>query len=119
MSAWTYCLVSDIDTMVVDSLKALDPNRPIREVDIPHVTTDLVASLITPGLGAAFGQPVLLENFPALGLTQRSATFSSRLSISGPHDVRGTPMAATFSPALMQPLSHSPARTSFSICAMP
>ena len=25
--------VSDIDTVVVDSLKALDPNRPIREAD--------------------------------------------------------------------------------------
>jgi hypothetical protein len=26
--------VSDIDTVVVDRLKALDPNRPIREADI-------------------------------------------------------------------------------------
>jgi hypothetical protein len=26
---------SDIDTAVVDSLKALDPKRPIREADIP------------------------------------------------------------------------------------
>jgi hypothetical protein len=26
--------VSDIDTAVVGSLKALDPNRPIREADI-------------------------------------------------------------------------------------
>ena len=26
--------MSDIDTVVVDSLKALDPNRPIREADI-------------------------------------------------------------------------------------
>jgi hypothetical protein len=26
--------VSDIDTAVVDSLKVLDPERPIREVDI-------------------------------------------------------------------------------------
>ena len=26
--------VSDIDTVVVDSLKALDPKRPIREADI-------------------------------------------------------------------------------------
>jgi hypothetical protein len=33
--------VSDIDTVLVDSLKALDPKRPIREADmcsaIPHV----------------------------------------------------------------------------------
>ena len=26
---------SDIDTAVVDSVKALDPNRPIREADMP------------------------------------------------------------------------------------
>jgi hypothetical protein len=26
--------VSDIDTAAVDSLKALDPNRPIREADM-------------------------------------------------------------------------------------
>ena len=28
--------VSDFDTVVVDSLKALDPNRPIREADLEH-----------------------------------------------------------------------------------
>jgi hypothetical protein len=28
--------VSDIDTATVDSLKALDPNRPIREADIEN-----------------------------------------------------------------------------------
>ena len=27
--------VGDIDAAVVDSLKALDPNRPIREADMP------------------------------------------------------------------------------------
>jgi hypothetical protein len=27
-------LASDVDTVLVDSLKALDPNRPIREADI-------------------------------------------------------------------------------------
>ena len=26
--------MSDIDTVVMDSLKALDPNRPIREADM-------------------------------------------------------------------------------------
>ena len=31
--------MSDIDTVVVDSLKALDPNRPIREADIRHEGT--------------------------------------------------------------------------------
>jgi hypothetical protein len=29
--------VSDIDTATVDNLKALDPNRPIREADILSV----------------------------------------------------------------------------------
>jgi hypothetical protein len=29
--------VSDIDTVVVDSLKVLDPERPIREADIRNV----------------------------------------------------------------------------------
>jgi hypothetical protein len=27
--------VSDIDTVVADSLKVLDPKRPIREADVP------------------------------------------------------------------------------------
>ena len=30
--------MSDIDTVVMDSLKALDPNRPIREADILRTT---------------------------------------------------------------------------------
>jgi len=35
--------VSDIDTaMVVDSLKALDPKRPIREADIGHLVDHLM-----------------------------------------------------------------------------
>ena len=33
--------MSDIDTVVMDSLKALDPNRPIREADIAHQTFTL------------------------------------------------------------------------------
>jgi hypothetical protein len=32
--------VSDIDTRVVDSLKALDPNRPIREADMEEPLFD-------------------------------------------------------------------------------
>jgi hypothetical protein len=32
---------SDVDTVVVDSLKALDPNRPIREADIKDVCNDV------------------------------------------------------------------------------
>jgi hypothetical protein len=33
--------VSDIDTAVVDSLKALDPNRPIREADMVYRTANV------------------------------------------------------------------------------
>jgi hypothetical protein len=33
---------SDIDTAAVDSLKALDPNRPIRETDIKRAGARLV-----------------------------------------------------------------------------
>jgi hypothetical protein len=33
--------VSDIDTAVVDSLKALDPNPPIREADITNWGRDV------------------------------------------------------------------------------
>ena len=32
---------SDIDTVVVDSLKVLDPERPIREADIEEVSPNV------------------------------------------------------------------------------
>src|SRR5258708_20897927 len=32
---------SDIDTVTADSLKALDPNRPIREADMPTAADDV------------------------------------------------------------------------------
>jgi hypothetical protein len=35
--------VSDIDTAAVDSLKVLDPNRPIREADIACAKSDVRA----------------------------------------------------------------------------
>jgi hypothetical protein len=35
---------SDIDTMAVDSLKALDPKRPIREADIASVGDEQISS---------------------------------------------------------------------------
>ena len=39
---------SDIDTAVVDSLKALDPNRPIREADISAVRHWAAYSITSP-----------------------------------------------------------------------
>jgi len=41
--------VSDIDTGVVDSLKALDPERPIREADSVPVRNTCVARLSVAG----------------------------------------------------------------------
>jgi hypothetical protein len=35
--------VSDIDTAAADSLKVLDPKRPIREADIPRHDYDVAA----------------------------------------------------------------------------
>ena len=41
--------MSDIDTVVMDSLKALDPNRPIREADIMQLSTLCCAQLLMCG----------------------------------------------------------------------
>ena len=35
---------SDVDTALVDSLKALDPNRPIREADIRSLFDHLIGA---------------------------------------------------------------------------
>jgi hypothetical protein len=37
--------VRDIDTAVVDSLKVLDPNRPIREADFVDICTSVSSDL--------------------------------------------------------------------------
>jgi molybdate transport system substrate-binding protein len=64
--------VSDINTAVVDSLKVLDPNRPIREADIflTYCTNAMAAKKQNPGqqiialpdnlsVGAAYGLTVI------------------------------------------------------------
>ena len=53
---------SDVDTVVVDSLKALDPNRPIREAtvwatrgdgrDVPEADTPSPSRGLDPAAGA-------------------------------------------------------------------
>ena len=45
---------SDIDTVVVDSLKALDPERPIREADI---VKHCAAALLNPSGGRCVVNP--------------------------------------------------------------
>ena len=41
--------MSDINTAVVDSLKTLDPDRPIREADIGQNWREMAWSLMTRG----------------------------------------------------------------------
>ena len=66
--------MSDIDTGVVDSLKALDPNRPIREADIDFdaenvrfvpIATDAPFSLHSDIflIGGGFHFPVMASDF--------------------------------------------------------
>jgi hypothetical protein len=54
--------VSDIDTGVVDSLKALDPERPIREADV-HPRSCYVAFVPEPGSCTATNKVKGSSNF--------------------------------------------------------
>jgi hypothetical protein len=48
--------VSDIDTAVVDSLKVLDPERPIREADMEYAMVDAtIVKVHRHGQGAKGG----------------------------------------------------------------
>jgi len=49
---------SDIDTVLVDSLKALDPNRPIREADMPIT----VANLLVRGRATITWLSLIIKN---------------------------------------------------------
>ena len=60
--------MSDIETVVVDSLKVLDPNRPIREADILNPDSILIGSsasrgkvLLTVSLSAS--RAISLKNY--------------------------------------------------------
>src|SRR5476649_954453 len=54
--------VSDIDTVVVDSLKALDPERPIREADIRVVAQATTSTRLTQNGHGKMGASVVLSN---------------------------------------------------------
>src|SRR5476651_234624 len=60
---------SDIDTVVMDSLKALDPNRPIREADIGRpVQLKLVNQLSASGpdispVQSSYGRHSVISQF--------------------------------------------------------
>ncbi len=72
--------MSDIDTAAVDSLKALDPNRPIREADIAGHSQPLesppptVFSYILPMHYVALAQMLIL-----LSLANGSPVFAKRI----------------------------------------
>src|SRR5258707_15219078 len=62
---------SDIDTVVVDGLKALDPKRPIREADIRLAERGLIGRPYKPSTAAPpHGRPAAA---PAIGHLSRQS----------------------------------------------
>jgi hypothetical protein len=53
--------VSDINTALVDRLKALDPNRPIREADIRNCDLAILRLAGVAGTGVTFARGVSAE----------------------------------------------------------
>src|SRR3954469_25656802 len=51
--------LSDIDTVLVDSLKALDPKRPIREADITIISSQRAPSICGTGFMECQCGPVI------------------------------------------------------------
>ena len=56
--------MSDIDTAAADSLKVLDPERPIREADVAGPATRSTRSLVTPN-GSQSGEQVSSQAAPS------------------------------------------------------
>ena len=59
--------MSDIDTVTVDSLKALDPNRPIREADIEVANRKTASRRSIRHRTSCFDQAIVSEPFPLCG----------------------------------------------------
>ena len=68
--------MSDIDTVVVDSLKALDPKRPIREADMPN---DRAASAYDPRADISRGNPAMQQSPAAPGVLSFGAASQARV----------------------------------------
>src|SRR5438046_2029071 len=76
---------SDINTRVVESLKVLDPNRPIREADMPPSSRRLIHSTLTPLalIGTAhFAISLLTYSLRYSGVASSSETTSAPSSVS-------------------------------------
>ena len=75
--------MSDIDTVPVDSLKALDPKRPIREADNP---TALAFVGVTADIGRTqelFGDVFSTSSWSSLSGTKLTATVCPLMTQSG------------------------------------
>jgi len=87
------------------------PNRPVKLV-VPYppgALTDLLARFIAERLGAALGQPVVVENKPGAG-TLVGAEFVARAPADGYTLLMATSTTLGISPALYKPSPINPVR---------
>jgi tripartite-type tricarboxylate transporter receptor subunit TctC len=87
------------------------PNRPVKLV-VPYppgALTDLLARFIAERLGAALGQPVIVENKPGAG-TLVGAEFVAKQSADGYTLLMATSTTLGISPALYKPSPVNPVR---------
>jgi hypothetical protein len=70
--------VSDIDTAAADSLKVLDPKRPIREADIGGLQLDIRFVSVGPSTPAMPGHCPAIECEAASGITPNSTDDGER-----------------------------------------
>jgi hypothetical protein len=72
--------VSDINTVVVDSLKALDPERPIREADIVDAFCHFRFVLPEAAVSRCGNSSALLDHLVGAGEDRRRHRQAERLS---------------------------------------